>query len=91
MIQNRTLFQKNFWGALKPMLSNKFLSSEKLILVENQKILMTDIEIIQSDPVSDKVIVPPMKAILKYRKHPSILTIKGKCKRNLLFLFSHIA
>ena len=82
----------------------------KIVLVENKKILMTDIKITkmlsdffsntiktvgipkfnQSDPVSDKVNDPPMKAILKYRKHPSILTIRGKCKSNLLFLFSHV-
>ena len=34
-----------FWKIIKPMLVNKFVSSEKLILVENQKILMNDNEI----------------------------------------------
>lgn len=77
----------------------------KIVLIENKKILMTDIKITKMlndffsntiktvgipkfnhiDPFSDKVNDPPMKAILKYRKHQGILTIKGKCKSNLLF------
>ena len=44
----------------------------------------------QSDPVSAKVNDPTIKAILKYRKNSSILTIKAKCKRNLPVFLSHI-
>ena len=93
------------WGAVKLMLCNKSVSSKKIVLVEIQKILMTDIKTAKMlndffsntiktvgipkfnhiDPFSDKVNDPPMKAILKYRKHQGILTIKGKCKSNLLF------
>ena len=33
---------------------------------------------------------PTLKAILKYRKHPSILAIKRRIKSSLVFTFNHI-
>lgn len=86
----------NFVIAVKSMLSNKSVSSKKMILVESQKVLMNDnqlpktlnnffsntITILgiprfnQSDPFSDNVSDPTLKAILKYLKHPSILITK---------------
>ena len=87
------------------MLPNKAISSKKIILVENQKILMTENQIAttlndffsntiktlgipkcdQSDPVLDTVNDDTLKAVLKHRKHPSILTIS-----NLWVLFSDV-
>ena len=34
------------------------------------------------DPIIEKVKDPTLKAILKYKKHPSILAIRTKCIRN---------
>ena len=39
------------------------------------------------DPVIDNVKDPTLKAILKYKKHPSILAIKTKSNRNGIFSF----
>ena len=36
---------KIFWKAIKPVLLNKSVSNEKITLVENQKILITDNEV----------------------------------------------
>ena len=87
---------KKFWKVVKPLLSNKIMSSEKITLVEGTKILKNDKEtakvlnnlfstIIQNlkipqckeqDPISASISDPVMKAVVKYRAHPSIIAIK---------------
>ena len=44
----------------------------------------------QNVPLVVEVIDPALKAILKYRNHPSILAMKGKSKNNSVFTFFHI-
>ena len=39
------------------------------------------------DPILENVKDPTLKAILKYKKHPSILPIRTKCNRNGVFSF----
>ena len=34
---------------------------------------------------------PTLKAILKYKRHPSILAIKTKCNRNSVFSFREVS
>ena len=92
------------------MLSNKFVNSGKITLVDNEKIITNDKEkakvlkyffsnIIKnlnipqkyySDSIIENVKDPTIKAILKYRKHPSVLTITRKTKSSPVFTFNHI-
>ena len=43
-----------------------------------------------TDSIVENVGDPTLKAILKYRKHPSILVIKRKIKSGPVFTFNHI-
>ena len=101
---------KKFWGVVKPVLSNKVMSSEKITLVENDDILENDKraatvfnnffsniitnlgipQYIEEEPISQNIDDPLMKAIVKYRNHPSIVAIKGKCDSGLSFSFSQV-
>ena len=101
---------KKFWGVVKPVLSNKVMSSEKITLVENDDILENDKrtatvfnnffsniitnlgipQYIEEKPISQNIDDPLMKAIVKYRNHPSIVAIKGKCDSGLSFSFSQV-
>ena len=38
-------FSKQFWKTFKPLLSNKVESAEKVILVENERIIIDDVDI----------------------------------------------
>ena len=62
---------KKFWTIVKPLLSNKIMSSEKITLAEGTKILKNEQDLI-SDSISD----PVKRAVVKYRAHPSIIAIK---------------
>ena len=95
---------------VKPLLSNKVVSNEIIIPVENDKIVENDKKsatvlinffsnIIKSlgipqymdaEPVGQNASDPVLKAIIKYRSHPSIKAIKEKCNTNLYFSFSQI-
>ena len=101
---------KKFWSVVKPVLSNKVMSSEKITLVENDDILENDKrtatvfnnlfsnnitnlgipQYIEEEPISQNIDDPLMKAIVKYRNHPSIVAIKGKCDSVLSFSFSQV-
>ena len=52
-------------------------------------------EYIANDPISDNISDPIIKLIVKYRKHPSILTIGEVCKerkkKHAAFSFSKVA
>ena len=43
------------------------------------------------DPIIDNVKDPTLKAILKYKKHTSILVITTKCNRNCAFGFKEVS
>ena len=92
------------------MLSNKFANSEKITLVDNEKVITNDKEIAKvindlfssiiktlnipqknyTDSITENVRDPTLKAILKYRKHLSILAIKRKIKSGPVFIFNQI-
>ena len=102
---------KAFWKTVKPFLSDKITSKEKITLIEENEIVSNDENTAQvlntffsnivsslnipeydtSDPISDNISDPIIKLIVKYRKHPSILTIGEVCKERkrtmLLFHF----
>ena len=44
---NHVIHNRKFWETLKPMLSNKFLNSEKITLVDNDKIITNDKKIVK--------------------------------------------
>ena len=91
---------KAFWKTVKPFLSDKITSKEKITLIEENEIVSNDEntaqvlntffsdivgslnipEYIANDPISDNISDPIIKLIVKYRKHPSILTIGEVCK-----------
>ena len=87
------------------MLSNKFVNSEKIKLVDNKKVTTNDkgmtkvlnvffSNIIKTlnvpknhtDSITEDIRDPTLKAMLKYRKHPSILAIKRKMVLHLLLI-----
>ena len=92
------------------MLSNKFVNSEKITLVDNEKITTSDKEIAKvlndffsniiktlnitkkdhTDSIIANVRDPTLKAILKYRKHSSILVIKRRIESDPVFTFNYI-
>ena len=43
------------------------------------------------DPIIENIKDPTIKAILKYKKHPSILTIRTKCNRNGIISFREVS
>ena len=76
---------KKFWTIVKPLLSNKIMSSEKITLAEGTKILKNEQDLI-SDSISD----PVKRAVVKYRAHPSIIAIKENCTVTTNFNFSFV-
>ena len=100
---------KKFWRVVKPLLSNKIISNEKITIVEGDKIIRSDKETAkvlneffanvvtnlnipqfnQIDRTSENIRDPVIKAIVKYRAHPSVIAIKENCtsKSNFNFLF----
>ena len=101
---------KNFWGVVKPLLSNKVVYNERITLVEDDKIIENDkntasilneffSNIIttlgipqynETEPVSHNIGDPLMKAIMKYRFHPSIAAMKKNCNSGWSFSFSQV-
>ena len=77
---------------MQSMLSNKLVSSEKVTFMENEKIITDGKEIAKvliidtfnitqanhSDSNFENIRDPTIKVILKYRNHPSTLTIIEK-------------
>ena len=101
---------KKFWNTVKPMLSSKFVKSEKITLADNEKVITNDKEIAKflndffsniiktlnirkkdrTDSIIENVRDFTLKAILKYRKHPSILAMKRRIKSGPVFTCNHI-
>ena len=104
--------EKKFRKLVKPLLSNKSISSEKTNLTEGTKIskeknekesgkvlnnlfstFIQNLKIPQykeQDPITASNIDPVMRAIVKYRVHPSIIAIKKNCNASTLFKFSFV-
>ena len=101
---------KKFWRVVKPLLSNKIISNEKITIVEGDKIIRSDNETAkvlneffanivtnlnipqfnQIDRTSENISDPVIKAIVKYRAHPSIIAIKENCTSKSNFNFSFV-
>ena len=76
---------KKFWKMIPPFLSDKFLSTERITLIQKVIKLLTMIirqpnlnvpECHEYEGISRNISHPILKAIVKYRNHPSIKTIK---------------
>ena len=96
---------KAFWKIVKPMLSKKIKSNERITLIENDEIIKTEkgtskvlntffSNIIQNlgiqqynvdDPICENINDPLLKAIVRYRNHPSIVAIKKFCNSKSYF------
>ena len=94
---------KTFWKTVKPMLSKKIKSNERITLIENDEIIKTEkgtaevlnvffSNIVQNlhiqqynedDPICENINEPVLKAIVRYRNHPSIVTIKSPVTRKI--------
>ena len=91
--------KKHFWKTVKPFLSNKVQSSERINLTDENDSLVTYCgkvakelnsffsSVVKNlnipsyegcDPLSDNIFHPTLKAIVKWRNHPSILTITSE-------------
>ena len=102
---------KKFYQIVKPFLSGKLKSREKITLVEKEELVSSEYDVVQrfnqffSNIVKNfhiaKYVVedtlhlnlknhPTLMAILKYRDHPSIITIKRFRYQTVPFHFSHI-
>ena len=103
--------KKNFWQTVKPFLSEKLKSREKITLVEKEELVSSESDVAQrfrqffSNIVKNldipKYVIgdtlhlnlkshPILMAILKYRDHPSIITIKHFRYQTVSFHFSYI-
>ena len=98
---------KTFWKTVKPMLSKKIKSNERITLIENDKIIKTEkgtaevlnaffSNIVQNldiqqynvdDPICENINDPLLKAIVRYRNHPSLVAIKKFCNSKSHFSF----
>ena len=101
---------KKFWCVAKPLLSNKVVYNERIILQEDDKIIENDKNTAsilneffsnvittlgipqynETEPESHNIGDPLMKAIMKYRFHPSIVAIKKNFNSGLSFSFSQV-
>ena len=101
---------KRFWKTVKPFLSNKVQSSERINLTGENDSLVTDCgkvaeelnsffsSVVKNlyipnyedcDPLSDNI--DTLKAIVKWRNHPSILTITSEHENTPKFSFNFVS
>ena len=101
---------KTFWKIVKPMLSMKIKSNERIFLIENDKIIKTEkgtakalnaffsniflnLDIQQhnvDNPICENINDPLLKAIVRYRNHPSTVAIKKFCNSKSHFSFKNV-
>ena len=100
---------KRFWKTVKPFLSNKVQSSERINLTDENDPLVTDCgkvaeelnsffpSVVKNlnipnyegfDPLSDNIDRATLKAIVKWKNHPSILTITPEHENTPKFSFN---
>ena len=98
--------KKEFWRVVKPVVvsNEKITLVETDNLVENDKKTATVLNVffsniitnlcipqhIEGEPVSRNIEDPLMKAIIKYRLHPTIIAMKEKCISSSSFSFSQL-
>ena len=67
------------------------VEKEEILTKDNSvaKVLNNFFSNIVSHPLAKEVNDPTLRAIMKYRNHPGVLTILDKYKNNPIFAFSH--
>ena len=108
--QKKICDNKTFWKIVKPMLSKKLKSNERITLIENDEIFKTEkgtakvlnaffSNIVQNldiqqynvdDPICENIYDPFLKAIVRYRSHPSIVTIRKFCNSKSHFSIKNV-
>ena len=98
---------KTFWQTIKPFLSGKTKSREKITLIEKEKLVAKvanylniffsnvakNLEIpkyLVKESFHENIKCSTLKAVLKYRKHPSIISISHSFHQASSFNFSCI-
>ena len=110
--EKQTTNNKRFWKTVKPFLSNKVQSSERINLTDENDSLVTYCgkvakelnsffsSVVKNlnipsyegcDPLSDNIFHPTLKAIVKWRNHPSILTITSEHENTPKFSFNFVS
>ena len=90
--EKNTCDNRPFWKVVKPLLSNKIVSNEKITLVEGKEIVKIDhanakvlnnffSQCNQVDPIWQNIKEP----VINYRNHPSIIAREGVPIRNSVF------
>ena len=100
---------KRFWKTVKPFLSNKVQSSERINLTDENDSLVTNCGKVATelnsffssvvknlnipsyegcDPLSNNIFRPTLIAIVKWRNHPSILTITSEHENTPKYSFN---
>ena len=101
---------KQFCRTVKPLLSDKTKSNDKITLVKDETVITQDEknaellnlffskavknlkipEFSDTNPLAERLSDPTLKAILKYKNHPSIVTIRN-ANNNSHFHFIEIS
>ena len=101
---------KTFWKIVKPMLTKKIKSNERITLIENDEIIKIGkgtakvlnaffSNIVQNldthqynvdDSICENINDLFLKAIARYRNHPSLVTNKKFCNSKSHFLFKNV-
>ena len=95
---------KTFWKIVKPFLSDKIVSTERITLIDSGEVvanglntfsflfnIVTNLKIPEYadyHQIANNISDPILKVIVRYRNHPSILTIEEVCKKSHKFSFS---
>ena len=109
-MRKKSAIARHFGKLLKPVLSKKIKSNERITLIENDEIIQTEkgtakflntffSNIVQNldiqqynvdDPICENINDPLLKAIVRYRNHPSIIAIKKFCNSKSHFSFKNV-
>ena len=103
--EKKILDNKQFWKVVKPLFSDKLISGDKINLIGKTEMKTAEIfnsffsNIVKNlkipqypnfDPIAQIIEDPTLKAIVKYKNHPSILTIQAKYKGKNKFSFTEV-
>ena len=86
---------KKFWRTVKPFLSDKILFNPRITLIEDNNFssMVSNLNLPEyrmSNPYYNKVRDTVLKAVLKYKDHPSTKAIKSVPKSKDLFSFLNV-
>ena len=80
-LKNFVIFIQTIESVVVKVLSNFFSKIVKTLGISKST---------HSYPLTKEVNDPNLRAIMKYRNHPSVLTVLGKYKNSSIFTFSNV-